>query len=466
MAKLPKIFGFLGRKTTGGNYVPTQPRNGWFPSFVREPFAGAWQQNIEWKRETVLAFHAIFACVTLIASDISKMCIKACQKDGDVWVDIPLPANLDVVNYPNSYQNRIQFFEHWLTSKLTRGNAYVYLVRDAKGRVEEMHILNPDCVLPMVSPDGQVFYQIGPDNLAGIQAVALVVPASEIIHDRFNCLYHPLVGLSPIFACGLAAFNGLKMQHNSALFFENMSRPSGILTAPGAISEETAKLLRSSWEDNFKQGNFGRVAVMGDDLKYQPLAATAVDSDLVAQLGLSAEIVCSTFHVPTYKVSGPPPSFNNIEALEQAYYSQCLQSPIESIELLLDVALAVPANTCLEFDLDGLLRMDTKTQVDTLTAAVKGGLDTPNEARKRMNLPALAGGDTIWLQEQQWPIELLAQRRNPPEKSASGAAAPAGTDNNGDNNPDNNPADNEGAAAGDFYSKAMDALRARLELAA
>ncbi|STJ18337.1 portal protein [Escherichia coli] len=51
---------------------------------------------------------------------------------------------------------------------------------------------------------------------------------------------------------------------------------------------------------------------------------------------MTAEIVCSVFRVPAYKIGvGQPPSSDNVEALEQQYYSQCLQTLIESIELLL-----------------------------------------------------------------------------------------------------------------------------------
>ncbi|WP_416381322.1 hypothetical protein, partial [Klebsiella pneumoniae] len=38
------------------------------------------------------------------------------------------------------------------------------------------------------------------------------VPAREVIHDRFNCLFHPLIGLSPIYAAGLAAMQGHHIQ--------------------------------------------------------------------------------------------------------------------------------------------------------------------------------------------------------------------------------------------------------------
>jgi len=42
------------------------------------------------------------------------------------------------------------------------------------------------------------------------------VPAREIIHDMWNALYHPLVGLSPVYAAGHAAMLGLKIVRNTS----------------------------------------------------------------------------------------------------------------------------------------------------------------------------------------------------------------------------------------------------------
>jgi len=389
------------------SYSAAPVRDGWWR--ISEPFTGAWQRNIEWKRETVLAHHAIFSCTTLIASDISKLRIRMVRDDDGIWIEVPYGA-YRVLERPNSYQNRMQFFENWINSKLSRGNTYVFKERDNRGLIRELFVLNPDGVLPLVSESGEVFYQLSQDNLSGIQSTSITVPASEIIHDRFNCLFHPLVGLSPMFACGLAAYNGLKIQENSSKYFGNMSRPSGILTAPGAISDATAARLKEHWEANYSGENYGKTAVLGDDLKYQPLSVTAVDSQLVEQLKMNAEIVCSTFHVPAYKVIGNAPAYNNIEAMEGSYYSQCLQVLIESIELCLDEGLEIPEGLGTEFDLDGLLRMDTKTQVETLGQGVNKAIFAPNEARRKLGLKPVAGGNIPFLQQQNWPINMLAER--------------------------------------------------------
>jgi HK97 family phage portal protein len=395
---------------------------GWFP-VVRESYPGAWQQNVEVALTDVLQHPTVYACVTLISSDIAKMPPNLVALDDDgIWMQTESAAFSPVLRKPNRYQTRIAFFKSWLISKLTRGNAYVLKQRDARQVVTALYVLDPTRVTPLIAPDGAVYYELRQDDLSSIPDT-VVVPASEIIHDTMNTLYHPLVGFGPIYACGLAATLGLKVIGNSAKFFANGSQPSGILTAPGAITDVQAQDYKDRWLAGFTGDNVGRVAVLGAGLTYEPLRQTAVDSQLIDQWKASAEAICAAFHVPAYLAgAAPPPAYNNIEALQQAYYSQCLQELIEAIELLLDDGLGLgPAfgnRYGVEFDLDTLLRMDTATMVSTLAASVGAGIDSPNEARLRLNKPPVAGGETPYLQQQYWPLNQLAQRDIPPIPSA------------------------------------------------
>jgi HK97 family phage portal protein len=384
---------------------------GWYP-IIREPYSGAWQQNQEWTVDTVLAHHAVYACITLIANDFGKLRNKLVAVDSDgIWSETTNPAYSPVLRKPNRYQNHIQFKQWWMTSKLTRGNAYALKVRDNRGVVIGLYLLDACRVQVMVSESGDVYYQLQSDNLSGIDNQGLTVPASEIIHDRMNCLFHPLVGVSPLFAAGCVANLGLTIEQNSSEFFSNSSQPGGILTAPGAISEETAARLKAYWETNFTGSNAGKVAVVGDDLKYSPMRINATDSQLIEQLKWTAEVICSTFHIPPYKIGvGTMPSFNNIEALQQDYYNTCLQSLIEEYEVCMDEGLNLGESLGVELDLDGLLRMDSKTQIDVLNASISGSLRTINEARKKINLGQVDGGDSIWMQQQDTSLAALAER--------------------------------------------------------
>lgn len=425
-----RVFGrelTFKRAPVNGSTV-SSPRGGsWFP-WINEPYAGAWQKNDEWKSPTVLGHYAVYACVTLIANDIGKLRQRLMElDDSGIWKETSSPSFSPVLRKPNAYQNHIQFKQWWQTSKLTKGNSYGLKQRDNRGVVTGIYLLDPDRVTVLVAENGDVYYQCGSDDLNGVASEGVTVPSSEIIHDRMNCLFHPLVGIAPLYACALAACQSLKMQNDSSTFFENGARPGGILSAPGAISDETAARLKAHWDANYTGQNAGRVAVVGDDLKFQQMKMSATDSQLIEQFKLTAEMICTAFHVPPSKV-GVTTAANGVTAAQenQKYYSDCVQILCEEYEACMDDGLALPDRYGVELDVDGLLRLDMGTLVETLSAAVGGGIMTPNAAMLKLNQPPVEGGDTVYLQQQNYSLSALAKR----DASADpfGTSQPASTE--------------------------------------
>lgn len=403
----------------------------------------------------------VFACLTLIANDIGKLRPKLMEQVERIWSEITSPAFSPVLRKPNRWQTWQQFITQWVLSLLTEGNAYILKERDKRRVVVALYVLDPTRCRPLVSESGDIFYQLQEDDLSGVFEHLTAVPASEIIHDRINCLFHPLVGLSPIFACGLVATKGLRIEENATRFFANQSQPGGVLTAPSEISDETAARLKAYFEERFTGENAGKVAVLGDGLEYKPMTTNAVDAQLIEQLKWSAAQIAAVFHVPGYLVGAEsvPPN-NNIEALRIDYYSRCLQTLIEGIEASLDEGLGLlgpmPDGRVLgvELDLSGLLRMDTQTQVAVLKEASGGAFLKIDEARALFGLPAVEGGDTIYKQHQDYPIEMLAKREPPDAVKPAPAPAPAPA-------AEDMPAqDDEARAAADAAKSIAEAARA------
>jgi HK97 family phage portal protein len=399
--------------------TPTQPlygdRGSWWWPIIREPFTGAWQRNVELRAESVVTYFAVYACVSLISTDIGKLRLRLMAQDSNgLWTEVNVPAFSPVLRKPNHYQTRAKFVELWMISKLLHGNTYVLKERDQRGVVVRLYILEPTRIKVLVAPDGSIFYELGVDHLSGLSLPAQM-PASEIIHDIMVPLFHPLCGISPLLAAALPVSQGLNIQKSSSKFFANSSQPGGIVSTPEAISDDKAQALKERWEDNFSGDNAGRVAILGYGMKYEPLGIPAEEAQLIEQLKWTAENVCSVFHVPPHMVGiGTAPTYNNIEALNQQYYSQCLQTHIEAIESLLDEGLGLTASGLptygTEFDLDDLLRMDTATKTETTADAVKAGFMSPNEARAKFNLKPTAGGESPYLQIQNYSLEALSKR--------------------------------------------------------
>lgn len=455
-----KLFGFEITRTTKAPVPATTVPTGWLNNFgapfwggagnswfpiVQEPFTGAWQRNQELTANTLLSFHALYRCITMISQDISKL--RVClveQLPNGIWQEVERNSPYwPVLIKPNRYQTRIQFFDEWMTSKLVNGNTYVLKERDARGIVVALYILNPWLTKPLVAPDGSVYYEVCHNDLYNLNLDYLLednrvrIPASEIIHDRYNPLYHPLCGISPIMACALSGALGISIAMNSAKFFKNQSQPGGVLSAPEHIEDDTAARLKAHFENNYSGENAGRIAVLGDGLKFEVMRENAVDAQLIEQLKLSGENVCTAFGVPAYKIGiGTMPAYNNVEALDQQYYSQCLQILIESIELLLDEGLGLTAVTQhiygTEFDLTQLLRMDTSTKSKTWGDLVKQGIAAPNEARAAFDLMPVDGGDSVYMQQQNYSLEALAKRDEGSDPFGKPAPASPSSGNSGD----------------------------------
>ena len=396
---------------------------GWLP-MLRESFAGAWQKDVTVNLEDSLSYWPVFRCISLISSDIAKLGLDLVEEiKSGVPAKVQKPAFSPVLKKPNRYQTRVQFVESWVQSKLSRGNTYVLKERDRRGVVVALYVLDPGLCQPLVSDDGSVFYKLSKDNMSGI-GEEITVPSSEIIHDRWNCLYHPLVGLTPIYATAMKAGMALRIQKASANFFENGAQPSGILTAPATIPDDTAKRLKEHWSNNYSGENAGKVAVLGDGLKFEQLSVNAQDAQLIEQLKWSAEAICGAFGVPLYMVVGTPPTYNNVQALTQQYYSQCLQILIESIEILLDEGLALPRKLSTQFDLDALLRMDTATMVTATKDAVGAGVMSPDEGRRKLGLAPVPGGNTPYLQQQNYSLAALDRRDRSDDPFGKAQSAP------------------------------------------
>jgi phage portal protein BeeE len=164
---------------------------GWFP-VVREWVTGAWQRNDELKIDVGLSHPTLFRCASLISSDIAKMCLDLVEEATDgIWTPTSSTSFSPVLTKPNRYQNRIQFIAQWVISKLLHGNTYVLKERDNRNVVVAIYILDPMRCRPMVAPDGSVFYNLSRDTLSGVTDAQVAVPASEIIHDRWNTYVPP-----------------------------------------------------------------------------------------------------------------------------------------------------------------------------------------------------------------------------------------------------------------------------------
>ena len=86
--------------------------------------------------ETALTFSAVWAAMRLLSESISTLPVGVFsrQPNGDN-LEVNSELSFLIKYQPNSYQNKITFYEKIIMDMLSDGNSYVQIVRNRNGRV-------------------------------------------------------------------------------------------------------------------------------------------------------------------------------------------------------------------------------------------------------------------------------------------------------------------------------------------
>jgi HK97 family phage portal protein len=306
------------------------------------------------------------------------------------------------------------------------GEAFAIVVRNNRNEVESIHPLPRGACSPMVDDQTrEVFYAIGSSPLAP-GGTDYIAPARDVLHLKFHTPRHPLIGESPIKAAAMAIGINVALSKSQAVFFNNMNRPSGILSTDTVLNREQLTQLRAAFDEQSKGMAQGRIPVLGGGLKFSPLSISSQDAELVQAQRMSLEDICRVFGVPPPLVGDlSHATLNNAETLVQHFLSMSLGSYLEHIERALDRLFGLNGSSeYIELDTAALLRTDFAGRIDGLTKAVQGGLMTPTEARAREGLGPIEGGDTAYLQRQMVPLNKIGDVLDAEIDRANAAAEP------------------------------------------
>jgi HK97 family phage portal protein len=371
---------------------------------------GSWQMNRNDRMmgQELVAFSAVYACINTISTDIAKLPVQVFSKDLTTGALTPRRADyyVQLMGAPNQFQTLPDFLFSFVQSYLFQGNTYCYCRRNARGEVSEMHVLNPYRVQPLIASDGSIYYRCGEDFLAGL-GVSEVVPERDMIHHRLPLLPgYPLVGVTPIFAAAASSAVGLKILQNSQTFFANSSRPSGMLVTDRPVQEAQATRIKQEWDEAYRGDQFGKIAVLSNGFKWEPLTITAQDAQLIEQLRWSVEDVARVFRVPPFMLGDMTKvSYRNTEQLSRAYLNGCLSSHVAAIEQRFARAFEFGPQFVFQFDLSALLRTEIDVRFGAYEKALNSGWQSINDVRAQEGLTPVKGGEVPRVQMQYVPID-------------------------------------------------------------
>ena len=117
----------------------------------------------------------------------------------------------------------------------------------------------------------------------------------------------------------------LATEKYGAKFFGNGARPAGVLTVPSAMEDKAVENLRRSWAEAHGGENKWKVAVLEQGVKFEKIAATPEEGQMLGTRQYERAEICAVFNVPQHMVAASDKSGkSNVEQSSIEFVQYCL----------------------------------------------------------------------------------------------------------------------------------------------
>lgn len=326
---------------------------------------------------------SVYRALQLLTTAASQLPLNV-ERRGVILPSSDVPA---YVRRPSLDMSRSDWIEQVVMSLAVSGNAY-WLHERAAGKIIALSVLNPHEVHVWRNRHGRIRYAYrGTDY----------TPA-DITHLHLQRLPGALTGLGPIQSAQATMRSAVDMREHMAGWFTDTGHPSGVLSTESALTGEDAKAYREAWNNpgNFKD-NPTRVRVLGKGLTYEPILISPKDALWIEAQSFTVLEVARLFGTPSSlmlaAIEGNSQTYSNVEQEWLAFTRFTLTAYLRKIEeALTDLT---PHGQTVRFNIDALLRSDTRSRYQAHAIGLEAGFLTVNEVRELEQRPPIAGGDVL-----------------------------------------------------------------------
>ena len=358
----------------------------------------------------------VYKCVNEIATGAAS--VEFNVFDEEIKLDNHPLINL--LERPNPLQAGNEFFQSLYSYLLLSGNSYVLRTGPENQPPKELHLLRPDRI--KIEPSNTTIPKSYQYELSGEVVAKYPVDsetgASEIKHFKMWNPTDDYYGLSPIRAASVDIDqHNYAAKHNVNLLM-NGARPSGaIVFRPRDeagmnvhLTESQRQQLISDLELRFQgTNNSGRAMLLEGDFDWKEMGLSPKDMDFLQLKNMSARDIAMCFGVPSQLVGIPDAqTYSNVQEARLSLYEETIIPLIRRVESDLNEYLApyYGERLRIEYDIDSIPAMAERRRkiYENVTVAVREGIISRNEARDRLGLEPITGGDEVYINANLFPL--------------------------------------------------------------
>jgi len=365
---------------------------------------GATQSGISINTNVAVTISAVWRAVNVVSGTLAFLPLQVFLRNDDESRSYQRRHPIQkLINVPNQVQTSYAFRQTMHACRMLYGNAYALIDRSLDGRPVSLHFIHPDFVEPYVNADKIIMYRV-----AGINGD---VPGKNMIH---------LQGLS---TDGIKGRSIIAAQRESlgltkaaevfgARFFGSGTNMDGVIEVPGELGDTAYNNMKTSWNERYSGiNNSHSTPILEGGAVYKRIGIPPEDAQFLETRQFQISEIARWYGVQPHILFDLSKSTNNnIEHQGMEFVRYTLAPEIAMWENELNHKLFTVSEKethYVEFNLNALLRGDSKTRSEYYKGMFSVGAMDPNEIRKLENMPAYEGGSRKYVQAGFVPTDLI-----------------------------------------------------------
>ena len=190
-----------------------------------------------------------------------------------------------------------------------------------------------------------------------------------------------------------------QMWHRGGRFNAYLTRPKDVVPWSDSAFERFKATWKASWAGS-DAGEGGGMPILEDGMEIKTVQFNSRDAQWAEAVKLSREDCAAVYHVnPGMIWPGSGQTYASARDNARALYNDCLAPTLmqatDRLNMVLLPRVGEPANHYIAYDITIKTEGTYEEKIATLSSAVGAPFLSRNEARARLDLPAIEGGDDL-----------------------------------------------------------------------